>query len=82
MHGDISKRVKMHINPTSGTNKLIIARSRKGKGTQGATVHSEMPPIWLHLNKASWALGITKQDQARGGHQAWQSLELGRLTQT
>ena len=66
----------------NGTNKHINAWSQKGKGAQGATLHPKMPPKWLHLNKASWASGVTKQDQARRGHQAWQSLELERLTQT
>ena len=34
MHGYVSKRAKMHIKPTGGTNKHdkhIIARSRKGE---------------------------------------------------
>ena len=75
MHEHVNKRVKMHIKPTSGTNKYINARSEKGKGMQGATLYPEMPPKWLHPNKASWVSGVTKQDQARGGRQAWQSLE-------
>ena len=40
-----------------------------------------MHPKWLHPNKALWVLDVTKQDQAYGGRQAWQSLEQERLTQ-
>ena len=43
--------------------------------------HLEMPPKWLHPNKASWATNVTTQGQARGGRQTWQSLELERLAQ-
>ena len=54
MHGHVSKCVKMHRKPMGGTNKhgkYSIARSRKGKGTHGATRHSEMPPKWLSPQK-------------------------------
>ena len=37
-----------------GTNKhgkYSIARSKKGKGTHGATQHSEMPPKWISPQK-------------------------------
>ena len=77
MHGHVSKHVKMHRKPTSDTNehgKHIIARSGKGKGTHGVTWHPEMPHKWLHPSKASWALDVTSQGQARRGHQTWQSL--------
>ena len=83
MHEHVCKRVKMHRKPMGGTNKHgkhSIVRSEKGKGTHGVTRHSEMPPKWLHLNKASWASDVTTQGQARGGPQTWQSLELERLT--
>ena len=56
MHEHVSKRVKMHRKPMGGTNKHgkhNIAWSGKGKGMHGATRHLEMPPKWLHLNKAS-----------------------------
>ena len=46
-----------------------------------ATWHPGMPPKWLHLNKALWALDVTTPGQARGGRQTWQSLELERLAQ-
>ena len=84
MHEHVSKRVKMHRKPMGGTNKHgkhNIAWSGKGKGMHGATRHLEMPPKWLHLNKASWASYVTAQGQARRGPQTWQSLELERLTQ-
>ena len=84
MHGHVNKRVKMYRKPTSGTNrhgKHSSARSEKGKGTHGATLHLEMLPKWLHPNKASWPSDVTKQDQARGGRQAWQSLGQERLAQ-
>ena len=64
MHGHVSKRVKMQRKPTGGTNKHgkhIIARSGKEKGTHGMAQHPEMHPKWLHLNEASWALGVTTQ---------------------
>ena len=54
---------------------------RKGKGMYEATRHPEMLPKWSHPNKASWASDVTKQDQARGRCQAWQSLEQERLAQ-
>ena len=84
MHEHVSKRVKMHRKPTGGTNKHSkhnIVWSKKGKDTHSATQHSEMPPKWLHPNKASWASDVTTQGQAHGGRQTWQSLELERLTQ-
>ena len=59
--------------------KHSIVRNGKGKGTHEATQNSEMPPKWLHLNKASWASDVTTQ--GREGHQTWQSLKLERLTQ-
>ena len=37
-----------------------------------------MLPKWSHPNKNSWASDVNKQDQARKGHQAWQSLEQER----
>ena len=43
--------------------------------------HLEMPPKWLHPNKASWATDVATQGQARGGRQTWQNLELERLAQ-
>ena len=73
MHGHVSKHVKLHRKPTGGTNKYgkhNIAQSGKGKGMRGATNIIEMHPKRLHPNKASWALDVTKQDQAYGGHQA------------
>ena len=78
------KHVKMHRKPTGGTNKHdkhSNAWSGKGKGTHKATWHQEMPPKWLHLNKASWASNVTIKGEAHGGHQTWQILELERLTQ-
>ena len=84
MHEHVSKHLKMHRKPTGGTNKHdkhIIARSGKGKGMHEATWHPETHPKWLHSNKAFCASNVTKQDQARGGHQAWQSLGQERLTQ-
>ena len=84
MHGHVSKNVKMHRKPTGGTNKHgkhSIMRSGNGKGTHVATQYPEMPPKGLNPNKASWALDVTTQGQAYGGHQTWQSLELERLTQ-
>ena len=74
MHGHVSKLVKMHRKPTGGTNKHgkhSIARRGKGKGMYEATWHLEILPKWSHPNKASWVSNVTKQDQARGGHQAW-----------
>ena len=47
----------------------------------GATRHPEMPPKWSHPNKTLWASDVTKNDQGRGGHQAWQSLEQESLEQ-
>ena len=38
--------------------------------------------MWLYPNKAIWELDVTTQDQAHGRRQAWQSLELDRLTWT
>ena len=73
----------MHRKPTGGTNKNDkhkIAQSGEGKGVRGATGITKMHPKRLHPNKASWALDVTKQDQAYGGSQAWQNLELERLT--
>ena len=32
-----------------------------------ATGIMETHPKWLHLNKASWASNVTKQDQAHEG---------------
>ena len=55
---------------------------RKREGYTRSNLHPEMPPKWLHPNNALWVLGITNQDQARGGRQARQSLELEKLTQT
>ena len=84
MHGHVSKRVKMHRKKIGGVNKHSkhsIARSGKGKGTYEATWHPKMPPKWSHPNKASWSSNVTKQDKARGGCQAWQSLEQVRLAQ-
>ena len=48
---------------------------KQGKGTHGATQHPETHPKRLHLNEVSWALSVTKQDQAHGGRQTWQSLK-------
>ena len=45
-----------------------------------ATSIIEMHPKKLQQNKALWALDVTKQDQAHRGRQAWQNLELERLT--
>ena len=84
MQGHVSKRVKMHIKPTGGTNKHgkhIIIQSRKGEGMHKAIGIMAMHPKWLHPNKASWASNVTTQGQACGGHQTCQSLELERLTQ-
>ena len=84
MHEHVSKHVKMHRKPMGGTNKHgkhIITRSGKGKGMHKATRHPETHPKWLHPNKASWVSDVTKQDQAHGGCQAWQSLGQERLTQ-
>ena len=70
MHEHVSKRVKMHRKPMGGTNKHgkhNIAQSGKGKGTRGTTQHPKIPPKWLHPNKASWALDVTKQDQTSKG---------------
>ena len=84
MHEHVSKHVEMHRKPTGGINKHgkhSIAWGGKGKGTRRANRHSEMPSKQSHPNKASWASNITKQDQARRGRQAWQSLEQERLAQ-
>jgi len=84
MHEHVSEHVKMHRKPTGGINKHgkhSIAQSEKGMGTNGATWHPKMPSKWLHLNRALWASDVTKQDQARGGRQAWHSLEQERLAQ-
>ena len=84
MHEHVSMHVKMHRKPTGGANKhgkYSIVWSGKGKGMHGATRHPKMPPKWLLPNKASWESDVTKQDQARGGRQARQSLELETLTQ-
>ena len=84
MHEHVSKHVKMHRKLTGGTNKHgkhSIAWSGKVKGTYGATWHPEMPPKWLHLNKASRESDVITQGQARRGRQTWQSLELERLAQ-
>lgn len=73
----------MQRKPLGGMNKHgkhIIAQSGKGKGVHEATRHLKTHPKWLHLNKASWASDVTKQDQARRGRQAWQSLGQERLT--
>ena len=63
MHGYVRKHVKMHIKPTSGTNKHgkhIIARRRKGgKGMHEATYIMVMHPKWLHLNRALWVSDVT-----------------------
>ena len=67
MHGHVSKRVKMHKKPTGGTNKHSkhnIAWSRKRKDTHKATRNLEIPPKWLHPNKASWVSDVTTQPQA------------------
>ena len=74
MHEHVSKCIERH-------GKHSIMQSGKGKGTHVATRHPEMPPKWLHLNKASWASDVTTQGQAHGGRQTWHSLELERLTQ-
>ena len=84
MYEHVSEHVKMHRKPTGGTikhGKHSIAWSKKGKGMHGATRHPDMLPKWLHPNKALWVLDVTKQDQAYGGRQAWQSLEQERLAQ-
>ena len=84
MHEHVSKCIERHRKPTGGINKHgkhSIMQSGKGKGTHEATRHPEMPPKWLHLNKASWLSDVTTQGQAHGGRQTWHSLELERLTQ-
>ena len=83
MHEHVSKHVKMHRKPMGGTNKHgkhIIVKSGKGEGRHEATGIMAMHPKWLHPNKASWASGVTKQDQTCKGCQAWKSLEQERLT--
>ena len=62
----VSKCVKMHRKLTGGANKHgkhIITWSRRGRGMHEATSIIEMPPKWLHLEKASWALDVTTQPQ-------------------
>ena len=84
MYENVSKLVKMHRKPMSGTNKHgkhSIMCNRKGKGTHRATQHPEMPLKWLHPNKALWVSNVTTEGQAHGGRQTWQGLELQRLTQ-
>ena len=68
MHGRVSKRLKMHIKPTGGTNKHgkhSIEWSEKGKGMHKATDIMVMHPKWLHPNKASWASDVTVKQQTR-----------------
>ena len=62
MHGHVSKRVKMHIKPTSGTNKHgkhIIARSGEGEryaqsnrhhGDASQVVASKQGPMGIECN--------------------------------
>ena len=62
MHGHVSKRVKMHIKSTGGTNKHgkhIITRNGKGKGAHEVTRHLKMPPRCLNPNMASKASDAT-----------------------
>ena len=70
MHEHVSKHVKMHRKPTSVANKHgkhIITQSRKGRGMYKANSITEMPPKWLHPNKASWVLDVTIQLQPAKG---------------
>ena len=60
---------------------ISLRGTGKGKDAHGATQHPEMPPKWLHPKNASWASGVTKQDQTHGRCQTWQSIEQERLTQ-
>ena len=60
MHEHVSKRVKMHIKPTGGTNKHskhVITHRGKGKGTHGATRHPKTPPKWLHPKQGLMDVG-------------------------
>ena len=52
MHEHVCKHVKMHRKLTSGANKHGITWSGKGKGMHETTGITEMPPKWLHLDKA------------------------------
>ena len=66
MDGHLSKHVKMHKKPTSGTNKhgkhRIVQskkKKKKGKGMHEATGIMAMHLEWLHPNKATWASDVT-----------------------
>ena len=66
MHRHVSKHVKMHRKPMSGTNKYgkhIITRNGRGEGMHEATSIMAMHPKSLHPNKASWASDVTTQPQ-------------------
>ena len=70
MHEHVSKCVKMHRKPTGGANKHgkhIITRSGKERGMHKATGIMEMPPKWLHPDKALWASDVTTQPQPAKG---------------
>ena len=54
--------------------------AEKGKCMHEETGIMVMHPKWLHPNKALWVSDVTTQPQTRQGCQAWQSLELERLT--
>ena len=59
MHEHVCKHVKMHRKLTSGANKHGITWSGKGKGMHETTGITEMPPNWLHLDKALQASDVT-----------------------
>ena len=66
MHEHVSKRVRMHRKPTSGTNKHVsisLHEAAKENDMHKAIGIIVMHPKWLHPNKALWASGVITQPQ-------------------